>query len=119
MAVRSITVAPHAGNTKLASWTGLTQASLDTGEPLELCDYADYVVQFGGTFGAGGSVNLEGSNDGATYFILNDVQAAAITKSAAALEQVAEAPRYVRPAVTAGDGTTSITCTIYARRSRA
>lgn len=118
MAVRSIAVSQPSTNTKLAVWTGLTFSGLDTGQPWDTFDYADYTVQFGGTFGAGGSVSLEGSNDGTTYFVLNDVQASAITKTAAALEQVAEAPRWVRPVITAGDGTTSLTCTLYARRGR-
>lgn len=117
MAVINPTVSrPHPTNAQIVVWTPL--ANGDTGRPLELFDHADYTVQFGGTFGVGGTIVLEGSNDGTTYFTLNDVQAAAISKTAAALEQVAEAPRYVRPNVTAGDGSTALTCTIYARRGR-
>lgn len=118
MATRAITTQKIQGNVLLAQWTGLTQASLDDGYPLELLEYSDYVVEFTGTFGVGGTIVLEGSNVGTTYYTLNDVQASAISKTAAALEQVAEAPRYVRPRVTAGDGTTNLTCTIYARRGR-
>jgi hypothetical protein len=119
MATRAITVVPAYGNCRVATWTGLTFATTDDGQPFETGDFADSCVQIGGTFGAGGTVVFEGSNDGVTYFTLNDVQAAAISKTAAAIEQVAEAPRYVRPRVTAGDGTTSLTVVFYARRGRA
>ena len=97
----------------MVSWTPLTES--DTAAPVELLEYADRCVQFGGTFN-GGTVVLEGSNDGSTYFTLNDVQAAAISKTAAALEQVAEVPRYTRPRVSAGTGV-ALTVTMLLRRS--
>lgn len=119
MAVRTPTVTPAPnGNTNgiLYVWTGLLNG--DTGTPVEGVDFADQTVQVGGTFGVGGSVTLEGSNDNATFFALTDPQGNAITKTGAALEVIEEAPRYVRPNVTAGDGSTSLTVTIWARRGR-
>lgn len=116
MATRNAAASTPSTNVKLVVWSGLLNG--DDGNPFELFDYADYTVQVGGTFGAGGTIVFQGSNDGATWFTLNDVQASAISKTSAAIEQVAEAPRYVRPAVTAGDGTTNLTCTLYARRGR-
>lgn len=117
MATRSIAVTPLYPNVKQAVWTGLLNG--DDGQPFEAGDYGDASVQVGGTFGVGGTIVWEGSNDGTTYFTLNDVQASAISKTAAAIEQVAEVCRYVRPRVTAGDGSTSLTVTLYARRGRA
>lgn len=117
MATRTITVTPVYPNVRLVAWSGLLNG--DDGDKFEVGDFADYCVQVGGTFGTGGTIVLQGSNDGVTYFTLNDPGSSAISKTAAALEQVLEAPRYVRPLVTAGDGTTSLTCTIYARRGRA
>lgn len=62
-----------------------------------------------GTFGVGGSVRLDGSNDGVNWFALS---APALTAAGifAALG-AAEHPRFIRPNVTAGDGTTAITVT--------
>jgi urease gamma subunit len=74
-------------------------------------------VQFTGTFGSGGSIQLEGSNDGTTWAILNDLQGTTIVKTAAGLEGVAELTRYVRPRVTAGDGTTALVATLLMRKS--
>jgi hypothetical protein len=60
-----------------------------------------------GTFGADGSVQLEGSNDGANWFKLSPAALTAAGSFAAL--GVTEVPKYIRPNVTAGDGTTSIT----------
>jgi hypothetical protein len=54
-----------------------------------------------------------------TYFTLTDAQTTAISKTANAIEQIAEVCRFMRPLVTAGDGTTTLTATLYARRGRA
>jgi hypothetical protein len=117
MATRSVTVTRLSTNAQLAVWTGLLNG--DGGQPLEALDFADSSIQVGGTFGAGGTIVWQGSNDGVTYFTLTDAQTTAISKTANAIEQVAEVVRFVRPLVTAGDGTTNLVATLYARRGRA
>jgi hypothetical protein len=116
MAVISVVNTRLQTNTISRVWTPMLNG--DTGQPVEVGDFADYSIQFGGTFGAGGTVVMEGSNDGSTYFTLTDAQAVTISKTSAALEQIAEVVRYIRPSVTAGDGTTSITVSMYGRRGR-
>jgi len=103
-------------NAVLVTWSNM--ANGDVGAPVEGVDYADRTVQFGGTFGVGGSVTFEGSNNNSAYVALTDPQGNAITKTAAALEVIEEGPRYARPNVTAGDGSTAITVTLWGRRSR-
>lgn len=124
MAIRTPTVEYQVdGNVNLSRvvWTGLLNG--DTGAPVEMGDWADRTVQITGTFGVGGSVNLEGSCDKTTetptYFILTDPQGTAITKTAAAGEVFEESPLLIRPNVTAGDGTTSLTVKLVGRRNRA
>lgn len=117
MATRLLATPVRIGtNVAVHAWSAL--ANGDDGQPLELLDFADYSVQVGGTFGVGGTIVFEGSNDGVTYFTLTDAQGSAISKTAAAIEQVVETCRYVRPRVTAGDGTTNLAVTLYARRGR-
>ena len=65
--------------------------------------------QITGTFGVGGTCVIEGSNDGVTYFTLNDQANAALSITTAALKTVRDTPFWIRPRVTAGDGTTSLT----------
>lgn len=99
----------------LITWTLLD--SDDSGAPVELVDYPDKTATITGTFGAAGSITLQGSNDGTNWFALTDGQGNNITKTAAGMELIIENPRYIRPLVTAGDGTTSLTVKILCRRS--
>jgi hypothetical protein len=102
-------------NTIIVSWTPLLNG--DTGQAAAIGTYADRTVQVSGTFGAGGSVQIEGSNDGVTYATLSDGSGVAIVKTSAGVSLISENPRYIRPRVTAGDGTTSITVTILGKRT--
>jgi len=64
-----------------------------------------------GTWGSGGSVQIEGSNDGVNWYKLSP---AALTSAGVFASLGAqEFPRYLRPNVTAGDVNTAITVTTY------
>lgn len=97
--------------------TWANMANGDTGEPLSFAGHADKTVQVFGTFGTGGSITFEGSNDSrvvddpdnAVWFSLSDPYAMPLTMTSADGELVVANPRYTRPRVTAGDGTTSLT----------
>lgn len=80
----------------------------DEGLPAEFCRFSDRSVQVVGTWG-GGSLTMQGSNDGTNYYALTDPQGNAITKTADALEQVTELTQHIKPVITAGDITTSLT----------
>jgi len=91
----------------IIKWLAL--ANGDTGSPYEGAELADRSVQILGTFGAGGTILMEGSNDGGTtYNTLTDPQGVAISKTAGSLVAVTEMAGLVRPRVSAGDGTTSL-----------
>lgn len=94
------------------TWTPLTTTNAD-GNSLTAEQYADKSVQVTGTPGVGGSVSLQGSNDGTNWATLTDPQGNALTFTAVGIKMVAEATRYIRPLVTAGDGTTSLTVRVF------
>lgn len=102
----------------LATTTGLLNG--DTSAPVaEAAQYDLMSLRVSGTFGAGGSVALEGSHDNVTYFALPGVNGVAIAITAAGGAVAAYeacAVRYVRARVTAGDGTTNLTATIFLRK---
>lgn len=100
---------------KFVSWGPL--ANGDSGLPFGNPGFADRAVQIQGTFGAGGTVVIEGSNDGINYITLTDPQGVALSKIAAAIRGITEITKLIRPRVSAGDGTTSITVTLLARRA--
>lgn len=97
------------GNSRsfVAAWLALPNG--EDGEPIAFGQYTDKSVQVSGTFGAGGSLRLEGSNDGVTWAVLTDPQGNDLNLTGPKIEMVTEATAYVRPRVTAGDGTTAIT----------
>jgi hypothetical protein len=120
MAIVKLTT-ENVGNVQYVTWAGLTTD--DTGQPWERADHSDKCVQILGNFGGTASVTLQGSNDprvisdpaNAVWFALTDPSSTAITKTAAAGEQILENPRWIRPNVTLGT-TPSITVIIAATK---
>jgi len=106
------------GNDKywLHTWQGL--ANGDTGRPVRVSHMADKTVTVEGTFGAGGSISIEGSMDAITWAVLTDPQGNEITLTTEGVEAITENTRFVRPNVTAGDGTTDLTVRIGASASK-
>lgn len=118
MAVRAIDlddVSTRQDQCHVATWTGILNG--DSGEPVAMPGSADRSAQVTGTFGAGGSLRIEGSNDGTNYYALNDPQGSALNITAAGIKGIIEATRFIRPRATAGDGTTSLTVTMLLRRN--
>lgn len=112
----------NASRTELAHGAVLfvwaNMADGDTGQPVEAAGHVNKTAQIAGTFGVGGTCVVQGSNNGTTYDSMTDPQGNAISKTAAATEIVAESTRYIRPNITAGDVTTSITVSMLMQRAR-
>ena len=98
-------------------WTPM--ANGDAGAPISADNIGlnDRSVQVNGTFGTGGTVLWEVSNDGTNWFTATTPAGTSISLTAAGLKQIVESALYARPRVSAGDGTTQITVTLSARRS--
>ena len=121
MAVRAYSILqPVAGEdypdgVRVIQWTGLLNT--DTGAPYKLPHRPIITVQATGTFGAGGTVTMEGTTDsGASPSFSSmkeaDGTAGTLQTGAEALKQLLENVYQIRPNVTAGDGTTSLTVTM-------
>lgn len=96
------------------TWTGLVNG--DSGTPVShMTAFADRSIQVTGTFGSGGTVLIEGSLDGTNYATLTDQSDNALSITSAKIEQVIQLVKYLRPRVSAGDGTTSLTITLVAK----
>jgi hypothetical protein len=91
-------------------------ANGDDGNAVEMVEYADRSIQVIGTFGAGGSIALQGSNDGSNWTTLNDPQGLPLDISSSKIESIQELARFMRPLVTGGDGSTSLTVYLIIRR---
>jgi hypothetical protein len=119
MATVNFTRDPSTGAGVGIKWTPLTTTNAD-GQAFDTLDFADISLQVLGTFGAGGTLLIEGCNQATptTWATLNDPQGNALSITAAKMEQLLEMPRWLRPRVSAGDGTSSLTVELWARRSR-
>ena len=91
-------------------------ANGDVGSPVRYHSHADRSIQVFGTFGAGGSVAVEGSLDEANFATLNDPQGVTLAVTTAKVKSIAEMSIVTRPHVTAGDGTTALTVVMIFRR---
>lgn len=87
------------------TWTAIPELTAGSGWQMRP-DYETAWFTATGTFGAAGSIQLEGSNDGVNWFKLSP---AALTAAGSFTLAVNECPKYIRPNCTAGDGTTAIT----------
>ena len=97
-------------------WRSLSVS--DVGEPFILSQYADRSVQVLGIFGVGGTVVIEGSNDGINYHTLNNPQGNPLSIGLAKMEAVSEIVYAIRPRIVGGDGTTNITVNMLVRKSK-
>jgi len=103
-AIARIEVGDKDGSARLIAWTGGATAD-GSAEGVELPEWADNCVQIIGTVG-GATVTIEGSNDGTNWITLNHPGGAlSFTSFAAALKQILERPRYIRPTITGGAAT--------------
>jgi len=98
---------------RVITWAGLLNG--DDGAPVEIVGYADRSIQFSGTFGAGGTIQVEGSNNGTAWHILTNPQGDDIQETSGALQAIMELPRFIRPRVSGGDGTTNLQAILLAK----
>jgi len=112
MAVKPYSISRPADGVLLVHWGAL--ANGDTGNPVPLPNGSDKSCHVSGTFGAGGSCSLRGSNKVVPVVAADPILTAGegganpVTKTTEGIEQVQENPLWVWPHVTAGDGTTAI-----------
>lgn len=118
MATVNLTRDVSSGFGAALGWTPL--ANGDDGQAWDTQDMPDVSVQVLGTFGVGGNLRWQGCNEVVplNWVTLADPQANALDFTTAKVEQVLENTRWMRPLVTAGDGTTSLTVRVWARRTR-
>lgn len=115
MTTTAVAITPSEyGDRILAKW--LLMANGNDGTAIQYGSFSDRSVQVTGTFGAGGSVNIEGSNDGGTtWAVLTDPSGSDLTFTSTGLQAITELTDKIRPKVTAGDVTTSINVYLFMR----
>ena len=106
-----------AGNFWISTrWFGMQLG--DDGQAASGVEQMDRSVQVFGDFGAGGSVTIEGSLDGEHWATLSDPQGNPLVITSAKIEQITELTMHIRPRVTTGDGTTSLSVIIAGKAAK-
>jgi hypothetical protein len=117
MATVNAIISRHADDIVEFVWN-LSTADVD-GSPIgpNHGNFADRTFQVSGTWG-GATFQWQGSNDGTTWFMLNDPFGVDLTASANALYAVAEGPLYMRPMLTVPGSGASLVVRLVARKQR-
>lgn len=108
-------------------WSPLTSTNLDGSPAMGVAGvaFADRCFQVDGTFGAGATVTIQGSNDETNpptnWYPLTKAgtgtAATFTTAGGAGITTVNELTRWVRPLLAGGDGTTALNVKLIARRA--
>jgi len=98
------------------TWESITTSNAD-GNWVQIPDYPDKTVQIVGNFGTGGTLDIEGSNDGVNASTLTDTRGNTVSRTAAYLGMIAENPRYIRPKLSSGTGAVDLDIIVVARRN--
>jgi hypothetical protein len=98
------------------NWTAL--ASGDTCTPVYCPALTDKSVQITGTAGAGGSIAIQGSNDGSNWVTLTDVLGNSLAALApGTISQINQETNWLKAVVNSGDGTTAMNVIVAGKRA--
>ena len=103
---------PVRGITKVV-WSALNDG--DTALAERLPHMAEKSVQVDVTDGSPTCI-IEGSNDNTTFTGLNDPAVAPLSFTSDGLDEILENPEYIRPRVSSGSGTVTVTIIAHANR---
>lgn len=107
----------RSGGVKQAVWSNLPNGA--AGDWLDWADFSGRTFQVYGTFGVGGSITMQGSNDlnnPTNVATLTNWQGTPLTTTSPSFMTARDMPLWVRPIVTAGDGTTSLSVALAMHR---
>lgn len=107
MATRALSGVWQSKGVHKTTWTGLLNG--DDGAPQTGAQLPNKTVQVLGTFGVGGTIVIQASNDGGTtWHTAQDLQGNNVSFTAAGTKTIGTVADKLRPAVTGGDGTTDL-----------
>jgi len=96
----------------LATWSSLL--TTETGNKADLSRWPTKSIQVSGNAGTGGSINVQGSNDGTTWATLDESPGDGLGTMAIGIKDILQNTRYVRPVVVSGDEATNFKVQILA-----
>lgn len=86
----------------------------ENGDMASLSKWPTKSIQVSGTVGAGGSINVQGSNNGVDWATLDESTGDGLGTMGVGIKDILQNTKFIRPAVVSGDGTTNIRVVIIA-----
>ena len=113
MAIVTPKIEHMGGSAVRVTWQNMLNG--DVGAEVSYTLHQDRSVQVVGTLGVGGSVTMNGSNDGINFVPLTDLRGNNLVLTAPRIEQIEDCSFALKPSVV-GDGSTNVTVILFARK---
>lgn len=115
------TITPDVNNNESEDYVKVTWLNIADGDTIEavrgLSEYSDRSIEIYGNID-GGTVTINGSNEGSAFFNLNDPMGNALSFSANGLAAILEFTDYIQPSTTGGGASQATNIILIAKRPR-
>lgn len=113
MAIRALQTVSLDRHARLYKWTGLLMG--DEGAPLQVDEFHFITLHGFGAFDGSANLNILGSNDGINFAVTKKHDVGSMILTAASVEKMLTEPRFIKPTITSGNGSTNIDCWVILR----
>lgn len=113
MATRALETVYRDRHMRIYKWTGLLQG--DDGAPLQVDEFHHITIHGFGSFSGSANLNILGSNDGSNFAVTKKHDVGSMILTADSIEKLLTEPRYIKPSITSGNGSTDLACWVCLR----
>jgi hypothetical protein len=87
----------------------------DDGAPLQVDEFHHITIHGFGAFDGSANLNILGSNEGNNFAVTKKHDVGSMILTANSIEKLLTEPRYIKPSVTSGNGSTNLSCWVCLR----
>jgi hypothetical protein len=113
MATRALETVYRDRHMRIYKWTGLLMG--DDGAPLQVDEFHHITIHGFGAFAGSANLNILGSNDGSNFAVTKKHDVGSMILTADSIEKLLTEPRYIKPSITSGNGSTDLACWVCLR----
>jgi hypothetical protein len=113
MATRALETVYRDRHMRVYKWTGLLQG--DDGAPLQVDEFHHITIHGFGSFSGSANLNILGSNEGNNFAVTKKHDVGSMILTADSIEKLLTEPRYIKPSITSGNGSTNLACWVCLR----
>jgi hypothetical protein len=113
MATRALQFVSGDRHARIYKWEGLLIG--DDGAALQVDEFHHITIHGFGSFSGGAGLNILGSNSGANFAVTKKHDVGSMILTADSIETLLTEPRFIKPSITSGNGSTNINCWVILR----